>query len=95
MSVSEDDVRIVARLARIQVSDEELPALAAELGSILDWIEQINEVDISSVPPMASAAGIPLATRNDEAVDRTARADILANAPETRHHCFAIPKVVE
>ena len=95
MSVTEDDVRIVARLARIRVSDDELPTLAAELGSILDWIEQLNEVDVSSVPPMASAAGIPLATRKDEASDRTVREDILANAPETRHSCFAIPKVVE
>ncbi len=95
MSVSEDNVRKVARLARIQVPEEELPALAAELGTILDWIEQLNEVDIASVPPMASAAGIPLVLRDDVARDETPRRDILSNAPDARHHCFAIPKVVE
>ena len=95
MSVTEDDVRKVARLARIQVPEEELPLLAAELGAILGWIEQLNEVDISSVPPMASAAGIPLALRDDEPADGTAREDVLVNAPEARHCCFAIPRVVE
>ena len=95
MSVSEDDVRKVARLARIRVPDEELAALSTELGSILGWIEQLNAVDVSAVPPMASAAGIPLALRADEAVDATPREDILRNAPEARHDCFAIPKVVE
>ena len=95
MSVREEDVRKVARLARIQVPDEELSALAAELGSILGWIEQLNAVDISAVPPMASAAGIPLALREDEAKDETPREDILRNAPDSRSDCFAIPKVVE
>ena len=51
MSVSEDDVRKVARLARIRVPDEELAALSTELGSILGWIEQLNAVDVSAVPP--------------------------------------------
>ncbi len=95
MSVSEDDVRKVARLARIRVPDEELSALAAELGSILGWIEQLNEVDVSAVPPMASAAGIPLALREDDANDETPRDDILLNAPDARHDYFAIPRVVE
>ena len=94
MSVSEEQVRRVARLARIEVPESELPALAAELAAILDWIEQLREVDITDVPPMASAAGIPLPLRDDVACDRTPRADILENAPDHRQHCFAIPRVV-
>ena len=95
MGVNTDDVRKVARLARIQVPEEELPGLAAELDSILVWIEQLREVDVASVPPMASAAGIPLVLRDDLVADDTSREDVLLNAPEARQGCFAIPRVVE
>ncbi len=95
MSVDGIDVRAVARLARIRVTEEELPGLEAELGTILGWIEQLQGVDVESVPPMTSSAGIPLAMRDDAEVGATSRDDVLANAPDARHRCFAIPKVVE
>ncbi|HBF97538.1 MAG TPA: Asp-tRNA(Asn)/Glu-tRNA(Gln) amidotransferase GatCAB subunit C, partial [Alphaproteobacteria bacterium] len=52
MTVDNETVRRIARLARIAVKDEELPPLAGELNAILGWVEQLNEVDVAQVPPM-------------------------------------------
>jgi len=95
MTVTEDDVRHVARLARIRVPESELPQLATELNSILDWVAQLQEADVDSVAAIASAEGASLRLRPDGALDRTSREDILANAPDARAGMFAIPKVVE
>lgn len=95
MTVTEDDVRHVARLARIRVPESELPQLATELNSILDWVAQLQEADVDSVAATASAEGASLRLRPDGALDRTSREDILANAPDARAGMFAIPKVVE
>jgi aspartyl-tRNA(Asn)/glutamyl-tRNA(Gln) amidotransferase subunit C len=54
MSVDQATVKRVARLARLKVKDEDLPKLAGELNSILGWIEQLNEVDVSKVEPLTS-----------------------------------------
>lgn len=95
MSVSAEEVRKVARLSRIAVTEEEVPALAAELSGILGWIGQLFEVDVEGVAPMASAADITLALREEDIARATSRLDVLGNAPETRDGCFAVPKVVE
>lgn len=95
MAVSKDDVRRIARLARIDVPEDDLAPLASELSSIFGWIEQLSEVDIDGVVPMASAADLTLPLREDKATSDTRRDDILANAPDTRDGYFAVPKVIE
>ncbi|HAM47489.1 MAG TPA: Asp-tRNA(Asn)/Glu-tRNA(Gln) amidotransferase GatCAB subunit C, partial [Alphaproteobacteria bacterium] len=65
MTVDNETVRRIARLARIAVKDEELPPLAGELNAILGWVEQLNEVDVAQVPPMTSAVEITLKQRED------------------------------
>ncbi len=95
MAVSEDDVRRIARLARIDVPEDDVASLSSELSSILGWVEQLAEADVDGVVPMASAADLTLPLRDDEATSGTRREDILANAPDARDGYFAVPKVIE
>ena len=95
MSVDADTVRKVARLARIRVEEDEVERLAGELNGILDWIEQLQAVDVEGVEPMTSAVPMRLKRRDDEVTDGDRRDDILANAPDAREGFFAVPKVVE
>ncbi len=95
MSVDRDTVRRIATLARIRVEEDELEPLSRELSSILDWIEQLNEVDTADVPPMTSVEDMPMKKREDVVTDGFCVEDALANAPEREGDFFAVPKVVE
>ncbi|HUC60946.1 MAG TPA: Asp-tRNA(Asn)/Glu-tRNA(Gln) amidotransferase subunit GatC [Alphaproteobacteria bacterium] len=95
MSVDAATVRKIARLARIKLKDDEVAPLAAELSTILDWIEQLNEVDTSTVAPLASTVDAKLPWRADKITDGGYPEKIVANAPEGSQGFFAVPKVVE
>lgn len=95
MAIDTDTVRKVAHLARIAVSEDELEPLAAELNSILGWIEQLGEVDVSGIEPMTTVTPMALKRRADVVTDGNRQADILANAPDAREGFFTVPKVVE
>lgn len=95
MSIDTDTVRKVAHLARIAVREDELAPLQAELNSILGWVEQLGEVDVTGVEPMTSVTPMALKRRADEITDGNRQADILANAPDAREGFFTVPKVVE
>ncbi|HUZ12350.1 MAG TPA: Asp-tRNA(Asn)/Glu-tRNA(Gln) amidotransferase subunit GatC [Caulobacteraceae bacterium] len=95
MSIDAATVRKVARLARIRIEDARLEPLAAELSGILGWIEQLNEVDVEGVAPMASTEAVLLPMREDAVTDGGDAAAILANAPRAERGFFVVPKVVE
>lgn len=95
MSVDIATVRHIARLARLAVTDAEAEALVPELNNILDWIEQLGEVDVSGVEPMTAVIPNQLRLRNDIVTDGGKRDDVLANAPVAEHGFFAVPKVIE
>jgi aspartyl-tRNA(Asn)/glutamyl-tRNA(Gln) amidotransferase subunit C len=95
MSLDEATVARIARLARIAVPEAELQPLAGELSRILEWIEQLNEVDTADVPPMTSVVATKLRLRADEVTDGGRADDILANAPARQDDYFVVPKVVE
>ena len=95
MSVDTDTVRRVARLARIAVKEEELAPLAGELNTILDWVEQLGEVNVDGVEPMTSVTPMALKQREDEVTDGNRQGDVMLNAPDSREGFFAVPKVVE
>ncbi len=95
MSVDKATVARIAHLARIGVREEELEPLAAELSGILQWIEQLNEVDTDHVPPMASVHDQALRWRGDVVNDGGKPEDIVANAPDGQKGFFAVPKVIE
>ena len=95
MSVDEKTVERIAHLARIRLDEAERGPLAGELSQILDWVEQLAEVDTENVAPMTSVADMKLPWRADEVTDGNCRDDILANAPQTEHGFFVVPKVIE
>ncbi len=95
MSVSHEQVRHIAKLARIAMSDEELERLVPELNNILGWVERLGEVDTEGVEPLATVVDQRLRLRKDVVTDGGCRDDILANAPDAQHGFFAVPKVIE
>lgn len=95
MSISLEDVARVATLARIKVNPDELSHLGAELSGILHWIEKLNEIDITGVQNYCDRDSNSMPEREDEVTDGDRVPEILANAPESAHDMFAVPKVVE
>ena len=95
MSIDTQTAAKVARLARIKVEDDALPALAQEFNNILGFIEQLNEVDVEGVEPMVSVTPMRLKRRKDVVNDGNKQAGVLSNAPDAREGFFAVPKVVE
>jgi aspartyl-tRNA(Asn)/glutamyl-tRNA(Gln) amidotransferase subunit C len=95
MSVSPEQVRHIAKLARIAMSDDELERLVPELNNILGWVEQLEEVDTDGVEPLTAVVPNTLRLREDKVTDGDCRDDVLANAPFAEHGFFAVPKVIE
>lgn len=95
MSVSADQVRHIANLARIATSDDEIERFVPELNNILDWVEQLGEVNTEGVEPLTAVIDNQLRLREDEVTDGNCRDEILANAPDPEHGFFAVPKVIE
>ena len=95
MAIDAATVRKVARLARIAEPEEKLDQLAKELSGILNWIEQLNEVDTDGVEPMTTSVHTTLPMRDDVVTDGGDPARILGNAPKSASNFFIVPKVVE
>jgi aspartyl-tRNA(Asn)/glutamyl-tRNA(Gln) amidotransferase subunit C len=95
MQVDEATVRRIARLARIKITDEEAKGLVKELSGILNWVEQLDEVDTAAVEPMTRVVPIELKKRADAVTDGDIADDIVKNAPMIEDHYFVVPKVVE
>ena len=95
MSIDESTAAKVAKLARIKVEEDALPALAQEFNAVLGFIEQLNEVDVEGVEPMVSVTPMRLKRRKDVVTDGDQQEKILSNAPDAREGFFAVPKVVE
>jgi aspartyl-tRNA(Asn)/glutamyl-tRNA(Gln) amidotransferase subunit C len=100
MALDKDAVAHIASLARIRLDAAELEPLAAELSQILDWVEQLAEVDTENVAPMTSVAAMSLPMRDDIVTDGDRHDAIFGNAPQSapsgpQKGFFAVPKVVE
>jgi aspartyl-tRNA(Asn)/glutamyl-tRNA(Gln) amidotransferase subunit C len=95
MQVDEATVKRIARLARIKITEEEAKGLVKELSGILNWVEQLDEVDTAAVEPMTRVVPIDLKKREDVVNDGEIADDIIKNAPLVEDHYFVVPKVVE
>jgi aspartyl-tRNA(Asn)/glutamyl-tRNA(Gln) amidotransferase subunit C len=95
MSVDQATVRRIARLARIRISNNEVPKLEGELNRILDWIELLNEVDTAQVEPMTSVVSMQMRKREDAVTDGGYPERVTANAPQGDDNFYMVPKVVE
>jgi len=95
MSKPNLDVRDVARLARIQLTDEEATTFQAQLASVLEYVEQLSELDVSHVEPTAHAAPVFNVFREDVPRPGLSRESVLANAPHAANNLVVVTKVIE
>ncbi|MEM1232968.1 MAG: Asp-tRNA(Asn)/Glu-tRNA(Gln) amidotransferase subunit GatC [Pseudomonadota bacterium] len=95
MAIDKETAAKVAKLARIRVEEDQLPALADEFSAIMGFIEQLSEVDVDGVEPMVSVTPMRLKRREDVVTDGSQAEAVLKNAPDAREGFFAVPKVVE
>ena len=95
MSVDQATVRRIAHLARIAVSDAEVPHLQGEINAILSFVEALGAVDVTGVEPMTSVIPMKLPLRADAVTDGEIGSLVLANAPQTEDDFFLVPKVIE
>ncbi len=91
----EIDIDHVARLARLELTQEEKDRLRAQLGLILEHAAKVSEVAAGDVPPTAYAIPRSNVLRLDEVEPSLSRDDVLSNAPETEDHRFKVPRIVE
>ena len=95
MSVSEAEVRRIAKLARLRLTDDEVALYRGQLTKILDAMKELGELDTASVPPTASVLGATDVTRADEPRPFDGREALLAGAPDRDGPYFKVRKVIE
>ena len=95
MAIEEKDVRRIAKLARLRLSDDEVKLYQGQLVKILDSMAELAKIDTASVPPTSSVLGATNVMREDEPVLRAAPEKLLANAPEREGPYFKVRKVIE
>ena len=95
MSVDKETVNKIARLSRIAINDAEAEKMVGELNGILEWVEQLGEIDCTGVEPMTAVIPNKLRLRDDVVTDGDVRDKVLANAPAKEGCFFGVPKVIE
>ncbi len=95
MAIDKAKVKEIAKLARMKVADKDESELAAELNQILDWIEQLDEVDTKDVLPVTSVTSEILSQRDDKVTNLDQKDKVLANSPSDNSDFYVVPKVVE
>lgn len=95
MSVDQDTVRRIAKLARLALEEERVVPMMNELNGILAWVEQLKEVDVRGVPPLTSVVAQRLKMREDIVTEGGNAGALMSNAPQAEDCFFVVPKVVE
>lgn len=95
MKISEEEVKHIASLARLKFTDSEVTKFTNDLGSIVEFAEQLNEIDVSDVKPTAHILDIQNVFRKDETRKSYDREKLLQNAPTKAAGCISVPQVVE
>ncbi|MBP3702719.1 MAG: Asp-tRNA(Asn)/Glu-tRNA(Gln) amidotransferase subunit GatC [Lachnospiraceae bacterium] len=93
--ISDETIEYVGILAKLELSDEEKEQAKKDMGSMLDYIDKLNELDTSSVEPMSHVFPVDNVFREDEITNGDDRDEILANAPEKKEGAFKVPKTVD
>lgn len=91
--ISTDDVKHVAKLARLELTEEEINKYSKQLGSILQYVEQMNEVDTTGIEPMPHAIPVYNVMREDVVKYEQTKEEMLANAPFEEDGFFRVPKI--
>ena len=95
MAIDKAKVKEIAKLARMKVADKDESELATELNQILDWIEQLDEVDTKNVLPVTSVTSEILSQRDDKVTNLDQKDKVLANSPSDNSDFYVVPKGVE
>ncbi len=94
--ITEEDIKKVARLARIEIPEgEERKKAAAQVNSIIGWVEKLNEVNTDNTEPLTNVHGTSLRLMKDEVADGNIAEDVLKNAKHAKYNYFTVPKVIE
>ena len=95
MSVTKDDVQYIAHLARLQISGEEAEGLKEDMNRILDYMEDLSEVDTTNVEPLEHVTDLEYRLREDQAKEPLDHDNALKNAPDADTDYFRVPRVIE
>ena len=95
MKIDKNTTLKIAKLSRIKLKDDEIDELSTQLSSILDWVEQLNEVNTDNIEPLNNVSMAKLPLRKDEQSYEDQSNEVLSNAPEKLENYFVVPKVVE
>ncbi len=93
--ITQEEVRRVARLAQLSLSDGEVETLRADLDAILDYVEQLSTLDLEGVEPTTHAVPLEMPQRADTVVKTLTRQEVLQNAPVQTENMFEVPRTVE
>jgi len=94
MAISREDVEHIAKLARLQLTEEEVKRFQIELGKIIEYFDQLKKLDTENVPPMTHAVPLENVLREDQVKESLPHEEALQNAPEKKESYFQVPKVV-
>jgi aspartyl-tRNA(Asn)/glutamyl-tRNA(Gln) amidotransferase subunit C len=95
MSLTPDDVKTIARLARLSIAEQDIPAYAKTLSSIMEFVAQLDKVDTASVQPMAHPLDMIQRLREDAVTEQVDRELYQQNAPQVEAGLYLVPKVVD
>jgi aspartyl-tRNA(Asn)/glutamyl-tRNA(Gln) amidotransferase subunit C len=95
MSLSEKEVTKIARLSRIEVTVDKKPQLAKKISTILDWMENLNEVDTKNIEPLSNVHQMSMPLAKDVVSDGGIADEVLKNAPDAKYGYFTVPKMIE
>ena len=95
MSIDNQTVRKVSKLAKIKINEKEETKLIEELNNILGWVDELKKVDTEKIEPMLSVFNESMVMRKDEVSSETSEELVLKNAPKSKSGFFVVPKVVE
>ena len=95
MKIDKNTTLKIAKLSRIKIKDSEIDELSSQLSAIVDWVEQLNEVNTENIEPLSNVSMAKLPLRKDIKNTDDNSNDVLSNAPDKLENYFAVPKVVE
>jgi len=95
MKISKDDIIKVSELARLEFKEKELEKFTEQLGNILEYIEQLNELNTDNVEPTSHVLDMSTPLREDKVVEWLSTEEVLKNAPESEDDFFVVPQVIE
>ena len=93
--ITDDDIKKLAHLARLQVDESELAKLSEDLNSILGYVEQLQKINVEGIEPLSHIHGITNVLRDDAQGEHLELDEVQRNAPETLGRFFKVPLVVE